>query len=196
MSYLEKLKLGNEKFISKIKTESDFKEQFERLARAQNPHTIVITCSDSRVVPEYIFQCEIGELFVVRTAGGVLDSVALATVEFAVSAFDVKQIVVLGHTNCGAIAQAIKHLDEKENENPLLQKLIPIVTNVYRDITDEKDLLNRSVIENVKEQIRILENSELIANKVKNKEVSIIPAVYNLETGRVEFLNIENGRNI
>ncbi|MFN3270811.1 MAG: carbonic anhydrase, partial [Candidatus Kapaibacteriota bacterium] len=104
--------------------------------------------------------------------------------------------VVLGHTNCGAIAQAIKHLDEKENENPLLQKLIPIVTNVYRDITDEKDLLNRSVIENVKEQIRILENSELIANKVKNKEVSIIPAVYNLETGRVEFLNIENGRNI
>lgn len=185
-----KLKDGNNKFVNGKNTVFNLKFQREVTSRGQNPHTVVVTCSDSRVVPEYIFDCGLGELFVVRIAGNVLDRISLETVEFAVASFEIKQIVVMGHTNCGAIMSVIKGISNNEYFGGLFQKLSPIVEESKRRFNSEKEILNHSIVANVLNQVKFLMNSKLISEKFKKNEITILPALYNLETGFVEFLQI------
>jgi len=84
-----KLKIGNERFVLGQTKRFDFLKERDSIAKGQNPQTVVVSCSDSRVVPEYIFDCGLGELFVVRTAGNVICDTVLGTIEFAVSSFDI-----------------------------------------------------------------------------------------------------------
>ena len=107
---LEKLKRGNEIYIKSRKSEGDVSPELRRKTaeEGQHPYAIVIACSDSREIPEAIFSAGIGELFVIRVAGNVLDNHQLGSIEYAVGHLDANVIVVLGHTRCGAVKATIK----------------------------------------------------------------------------------------
>ncbi|MFH1471167.1 MAG: carbonic anhydrase [Candidatus Micrarchaeota archaeon] len=176
MSFKELLK-RNEEFVKNMD-----KKRMEELADGQKPHAIVLTCSDSRVVPEFIFNCGLGELFVVRVAGNVAcDCDSLASIEYAAEHLNVKTLVVLGHTKCGAVCAACKGGGEG-NIKGLLCEINPAVEKAG----GQED---KAVEENVKLQIRnMLERSEPISNLVKNGELEIIGALYDITTGKVRAL--------
>ena len=108
---LEKLKEGNRKYITSEFNSSDISQskRADALANGQSPYAIIITCSDSRVIPENIFMTGIGELFVIRIAGNVIDEHQLGSIEYAASHLGAPLIVVMGHTHCGAVDAAINH---------------------------------------------------------------------------------------
>ena len=113
------IKKGNQEFLNILENNKQLKDRRDELVKGQHPDTLVITCSDSRVVPEYIFNASLGELFVIRTAGNVINAGELATVEYATEHLKVKNIIVLGHTHCGAIHASIHN------------ECLPSITAIY-----------------------------------------------------------------
>lgn len=184
-----KLKEGNRKFANGEMFSLDLKSQIEMTSRNKNPHTVVVTCSDSRVVPGYIFTCGLGELFVVRIAGNVLDRISLETIEFAVSSFEIKHIVIIGHTNCGAITAVINENSNETRFEGLFQNIKQIVEEAKSRFKVENDILIIMIKANVLFQVKLLMGSEIISEKVRLNKITIIPALYNLETDFVEFFN-------
>ena len=125
------IKENNKQFLEKIDNNPELKNKRDELVKGQHPHTLVITCSDSRVVPEFIFNCSLGELFVIRTAGNVVNEGELATVEYAIEHLKIKHIIVLGHTHCGAIHAAINN-EQGKYLDPILNRIrknIAIIPN-------------------------------------------------------------------
>ena len=136
---------GNKEFLNKLEKDEALRNRRDELVKGQHPETLVITCSDSRVIPELIFNSSLGDLFVIRTAGNVINEGELATIEYAIAHLHIKYIVVLGHTSCGAIHAAI----HKEKG----QYLDPILSRIQLAIKDECDEYKASEI-NAKEQLK------------------------------------------
>ena len=125
------IKKGNQEFLKILENNKQLKDRRDELVKEQHTDTLVITCSDSRAVPEYIFNASLGELFVIRTAGNVINEGELATVEYAIEHLKVKRIIVLGHTHCGAIHAAIND-EHGMYLDPILNRIktnISIITN-------------------------------------------------------------------
>jgi carbonic anhydrase len=162
------------------------RERRLEIASVQRPFAAVLGCSDSRVPPEIVFDQGLGDLFVVRTAGHVVDHVVLASLEYAVEHLKVPLIVVLGHTRCGAVEAAIEGGEHPGHLGRLVEAIRPAVEAAE----DERaHLLDRAVRENVIRVVAELEASRpVLAYLVQEETVSIVGAVYALETGRVEFL--------
>ena len=161
---------GNKDFINKINNDTSLKERRDELVKGQHPETLVITCSDSRVVPEMIFNCSLGDIFVIRTAGNVINEGELATVEYAIEHLKVKRIVVLGHTHCGAVHASI----HKEKG----QYLDPILKRIQYNIGDICDELEASRINAFKEATYIKE-------KFPEYQGIIEAKIYDIETSKV-----------
>ena len=161
---------GNEEFIARLNNEKELKERRDELVKGQHPETLVITCSDSRVVPEIIFNCSLGDIFVIRTAGNVINEGELATVEYAIAHLKVKRIIVLGHTHCGAVHAALK--------NEQGQYLDPILKRIRRNIGDISDELEASKINAIKEV-------NFIKEKFPHYEGTIESKIYDIETSLV-----------
>ncbi len=165
-------------------------ERRRELAKGQHPQAIVLSCSDSRVPPEYVFDQQLGQVFVVRTAGNVADGVALGSIEYAVEHLGIPIIVVLGHRSCGAVTAALeahrKHLHPHGNVAEILKLVMPAVLQAER--AKAPDLLNASIDANVALEARALvKRSPILAERVKSGKLKIIRAVYDLETGKVDF---------
>ncbi|MBQ0078422.1 MAG: carbonic anhydrase [Eubacterium sp.] len=176
-----KLKEGNEKFVKCEQGIGDVSMLIrKRTADAgQHPYAIIITCSDSRVIPESIFNAGIGDLFVIRVAGNVMDNHQLGSVEYAAEHLDAKLIVVLGHTMCGAVDAAMNHDPEG---------YIKFITDeISKAIGDEKDEATACCL-NVKHSIEIIESSFEIRQEEAEHGLKVVGALYHLEDGRVEFL--------
>ena len=161
---------GNKDFINKINNDSNLKNKRDELIKGQHPEVLVITCSDSRVVPEFIFNASLGDIFVIRTAGNVINEGELATVEYAIEHLKVKRIIVLGHTHCGAIHATIK--GEKG------RYLDPILKRIQYNIGDICDELEASKINAIKEAAYIKERfpeyQGIIESKIYDIETSIV----------------------
>ncbi len=160
------------------------------LASGQKPNAIVLSCSDSRIPPELVFDQGLGELFVIRTAGAVADGVEIASIEYAVAVLDCKLIVVLGHSHCGAIGAAIKTPAGQSAGSPHLDRLIdiirPNIENVKIDKNDKTYVL--PVKANVSGVAKYLEGqSNIIGNGVRSKELLVSRGIYHLSTGKVGF---------
>ena len=167
-------------------------ERRRELARGQHPQAVVLSCSDSRVPPEYVFDQQLGQVFVVRTAGNVADGVALGSIEYAVEHLGIPIIVVLGHRSCGAVTAAVeahrRHAHPHGNIAEVLKLVMPAVVQAER--AGAPDLLDASIDANVTLEAKALvRRSPLIAGRVKAGKVRIITAVYDLESGKVEFRN-------
>jgi len=161
---------GNKNFINKINNDINLKELRDNLVKGQHPEVLVITCSDSRVVPEFIFNASLGDIFVIRTAGNVINEGELATVEYAIEHLKVKRIIVLGHTHCGAIHASI-HKEKGRYLDPILKR-------IQYNIGDICDELEASRINAIKEASYIKEKfpqyEGIVESKIYDIESSIV----------------------
>ncbi len=183
---LDRLTSGNERFVAdKLNNKFEDSKRREELISGQNPFAIILSCADSRVVPEILFDTGLGELFTIRVAGNVANKSSIASIEYAVANLNTKVIVVLGHQNCGVIKAAIQGGDNGENLNHLLHHIKPAIQEA-----GSRASVNEVVEINAKLTAGALkENSEIIRNAVDNSELMIISAYYKLESGRVLFNN-------
>lgn len=182
---LNRLKAGNERFTAD-KLEGKLKDATRRseLTSGQQPHTIVLSCADSRVVPEHAFDAGLGELFVLRVAGNVANTSTIASIEYAVAHCGSKLIVVLGHQSCGAVTAAIGGGDNGHNLNHLLAHIAPAIA-----ASAEGASVNDVVKINAEKTAQELSSrSSIIGNAVASGDVKIVPAYYNLDSGKVDFL--------
>lgn len=180
MEEIKRILEGNMRYLKNIPKEKDLKKQREKTKNIQKPFAVVLGCSDSRVPPEIIFDCGIGELFVIRNAGNIATSDAIASIEYAVNNLGVKLVIVLGHTDCNALKIA---QEETKKINGNLGKLIK---NIKKEI---KCSNNRDIVkENIYTQIRKIKRKCYNFNKKMEEGVKIIGAIYNLEDGKVEIL--------
>ena len=122
MDIIKRLIDGNLKFCQGIAENLEKKQCFSELVKGQHPFAIIITCSDSRVVPEHIFDCREGELFVIRSAGNVINEGELASIEYGIEHLHIPFVLVLGHTHCGAVHAAIHH-EEGKYLSPVLSRI-------------------------------------------------------------------------
>lgn len=181
---IKRLKDGNDRF-QEDKLEGQLKDSSRRndLVSGQQPYAIVLSCADSRVVPELAFDAGLGELFIIRVAGNVANTSSVASIEYAVAHLGTKVIVVLGHQSCGAVTAAVNGGDNGYNLNHLLSHIQPALA-VAGDgsITDVIKKNAELTVEELKNR------SAIIQNAVENEGLEILPAYYNLDSGKVEFL--------
>ena len=176
---IQKLKEGNKLYVSTDTFQSDISSRLiEHFAQnGQKPYAIIICCSDSRVIPERIFHAAIGDLFTIRVAGNVIDDHQLGSIEYAAGHLGTKLVVVLGHTQCGAVHAAIDH-------DP--SGFIKFITDeIKQAIGREKDDYTASLL-NVRQSVRIIESS-LEIQKDEANGLRVIGAMYKIEDGMVEF---------
>jgi carbonic anhydrase len=180
------LMAGNRRFQSGNPAPRDFVERRAELAKEQKPQVIVLACSDSRVCPSLIFDKNLGDLFVIRTAGNVADRVALGSIEFATEYLDSKVLVVLGHENCGAVAAAAsgKKLPSSKLKS-IVSRIRPALDSVEGQAEGD-DFLRLAEQANVHQSAAdILCNSALLQQQVESGKLTVIKALYRLRSGQV-----------
>ena len=178
---VEKLKEGNEKYLQTLTGMGDVSKEsrMRTYLHGQHPYAIVVTCSDSRVIPESIFSAGIGDLFVIRLAGNVIDDHQLGSIEYAAGHLGCHLIVVLGHTHCGAVDAAM-------NSDP--KGYINFITDeIKRAIGDEKNE-RKACEKNVWQSIQMIEHSLEIHHIEDEIGLRVVGAMYDIETGKVEFI--------
>lgn len=182
---LERLKEGNRRFVGD-QLEHKLSDQSRRneLVGGQQPYAIVLSCADSRVVPEHAFDTGLGEIFTVRVAGNVANTSSLASIEYAVAHLGSKVIVVLGHQSCGAVGAALAGGDNGYNLNHLLSHIAPSIA-ASGEGAEVNDVVKKNAQLNAEE---LVNRSSIVSNAVNEGKVQIVPAYYNLDTGKVDFL--------
>ena len=172
---------GNRLYLDAASSGADISpaKRKETAENGQYPYAIVVTCSDSRVIPESIFSAGIGELFVIRVAGNVLDDHQLGSIEYAADHLGTKLIVLLGHTKCGAVGAAIEGHTGGFIES--------ILKDIQLAIGDEKDDFKASCL-NVKHGVETIRHELEIHPIHDPKGVEVAGAIYHIEDGRVEFI--------
>jgi carbonic anhydrase len=184
---LQKLKDGNSHFVKMQLTHPNVsKERLAELEEGQNPFVAILSCSDSRVPPEIIFDQGLGDLFVVRNAGNVPGDQAIGSIEYAVAHAGVKLVVVLGHEKCGAVKAA----GGEENGGKYIESLTSFIKpSVVKAKTQSGCLFDNAAKNNAIATAKALVDADpVIAEYVKHHGVKVIPAYYSLHTGKVEFL--------
>ncbi len=166
----------------------DMTKRREELTKSQHPFAIVVGCSDSRVPPEIVFDQGLGDLFVVRVAGNVIDDHSLGSVEYAVDHLVVRLVVVLGHQRCGAVKAAKETIAAKTKAPAHIQSLVTAIQPAVEATV--KDDLEATVEANVKNVTQALRSSvPILKPKVDSGELKVVGAYYSLDTGSVAFLD-------
>jgi carbonic anhydrase len=189
---LAALKEGNRKHLrgEAIHHHMTGPERRAALAQEQRPFGVLVGCSDSRVPPEVLFGCGLGDLFIVRNAGNVVDLAAMGSIEYGVVVLGAPLVVVLGHERCGAV-QAAVNVVENDATYPgsigqMIEPIIPAVLRARRE--GEADLLDRSVKQNVLRIVERLRNTEqLLFAPQREGRLKIVGARYDLDDGNVDF---------
>ena len=164
----------------------DMTKRREELAKSQHPFAVVLGCSDSRVPPEIVFDQGLGDLFVLRVAGNVIDDHSLGSIEYAVDHLSVRLIVVLGHQRCGAVKAAKETIAAKGEAPAHIQSLVTAIQPAV-EATVQGDL-ETTVRENVKNVVQALRSSApVLKAKVDSGELKVVGAYYSLDTGSVAF---------
>ena len=177
---------GNQRFIAgKMDHPDQSPDRREHVAKGQHPFASVLSCSDSRVPPEVIFDQGLGDLFVVRVAGNVATPITIQSLDYSVKHLGVRVVMILGHTECGAVKAAILGHDEDGDVGPLLTELRPAVADSKGQPGDP---VANAVRENVKLVMQKLQESPELSEMVKSGELKIIGGVYDLQTGKIEML--------
>ena len=170
---LEKLREGNRKFISSVFNPGDISREIrlETAEHGQHPYAAVVACSDSREIPEDIFSCGIGEIFTIRVAGNVISDSQMGSVEYAIEHLHINLVVVLGHTNCGAVGAAL--------EGHTSGRVGVLTRDIMTAIRNEKDARQASI-----------KNALAQAEKVRKEfpDTLVIAALYEIRTGEILWL--------
>ena len=194
---LERLREGNRRFAAGLRSMEVLATHTRRsdLLAGQRPFAIVLGCSDSRVPAEIVFDQGLGDLFVIRVAGNVVAPSQVGSVEFAATQYETRLVVVLGHSQCGAIAATLKELSQpsatrSRNLRSIVNRIRPSVEALLAtDLKNDPDALVREAVKaNVRASVDHLRHgSEILEDLVAGSGVRIVGAEYSLETGLVEF---------
>ncbi len=184
-----RLLAGNVRFVGGKPLPKDYLAERPTLVAGQHPYAIVLACADSRLSPEILFDESLGKLFVVRTAGHVVDPVALGSIEYAAEHLHVNLLFVLGHESCDTVKATIGGGDAPPNIKALLRRIRPAVEKAHAQDLAEKDLLNAAIKENVRYQMQqALFESDVLSEAVLEKKLMMAGGVYNLLSGKVDLV--------
>lgn len=188
---LDQLMQGNARYAANEPNERDYSAARAALAEAQFPIAAVVGCSESRVVPDLVFDQSPGSLFVVRLAGNIVDDDAFASLEYAVKFLGAPLIMVLGHSNCGAVAAAIKVVKERVELPGHLPELIKAIEPavIAAHGRHPGDLLAAAIEENVRLSVkRLIADAPIISEALTAKTVAISGGVYDIASGKVRLI--------
>ena len=189
---LELLIKGNQRFIKNEQQVKNLSEMREALIDNQQPFAAILGCSDSRTAPETIFDQTLGDIFSVRLAGNVACRKAIGSLEYSCKYLGSKIIVVMGHSNCGAVKAACDNFEEG-NITEIIKLLQPAVSEETTTLGPERNAKNSEFVSNVcflnvKKQIQsIINQSDILKDLLQNNQIGIIGAIYNFASGQVEF---------
>ncbi len=156
------------------------------VSKAQHPFATILSCSDSRVPPEIVFDVGLGDLFTTRVAGNVVDAAVLGTVEYGAEHLNVPLVVVLGHTGCGAVKATLESDEPRTHIETLIKDIRPAVNEARHE---GGDVYDNAVRDNVYRSVRQLREAKPIMNVLcRDRKIQVVGAVYHLDTGVVEFL--------
>ena len=178
---LARLKAGNERYLRARTSTSDISPELraQTAAEGQHPYAIVLACSDSRVIPEAIFSADIGDLFVIRVAGNIVDNHQMGSIEYADEHLGCHLVVVLGHTGCGAVEAAIHH--------ELTGNVKFIGDEIAQAIGGEKDE-DAATLKNIEHSVQKIKDRRDVLMEGEEFDLRIVGALYHTDTGLVEFL--------
>lgn len=196
---LQLLKDGNTRFVNNLKINRNLLSQMNETKDGQWPFAVVLSCMDSRTSVELIFDQGLGDVFSVRIAGNIISEFVLGSIEYAIAAAGAKLIVVLGHTGCGAVKGACDTVANGEGEgghlDKLLHKIHPAV-EMEKSFTENRDSSNIDFVNTVADinvqnsVMEILSRSKVARKMVSEGSVDIVPAMYNVGTGEVNFSKV------
>lgn len=187
---LKRLMAGNERYVSGNSETHDFKDEREALVSGQNPFVAVLSCSDSRIAPEYAFDTARGDLFAVRLAGNFVTDEGLASLEYGVAVLGAPLILVLGHEHCGAIEAGVKAV----KDHTVFPGKIPALTDALKSAIEQAsshpgDLVENATVQNIKNSIeRLKQATPLLSDALSKGQLKIVGGIYRLATGKVELV--------
>lgn len=198
---LSRLKAGNQRFVKGDFADGPSCMQTARheLIQAQEPFAIILGCSDSRVPAELVFDQGLGDLFVIRVAGNIVAPSQIGSVEFAAEQFGTRLVVVMGHTHCGAVQATLQQLGQPaENQSPNLRAIVELIRPAVEPLitsspdADPGHLEASAVRANIRASAeRLRHGSEILERLTRDSGLLIVSAEYSLQTGVVEFLDVE-----
>jgi carbonic anhydrase len=198
---LERLRAGNRRFVASIQGHESSPDPGRRpeLAQDQTPFAIVLGCSDARVPAEIVFDQGLGDLFVIRVAGNIVAPSQVGSVEFAASRFDTRLVVVLGHSQCGAIVATLEELqrpaeNQSRNLRAIVDRVRPSVEPLLKtELRHDLDALVKNAVRaNVRVSVNHLRHgSEILEQLIRDEGLMVVGAEYFLETGVVEFFDVQ-----
>ncbi len=188
---LLKLKEGNFRFINDMPINKDFLSRINETKEGQTPYAAILSCMDSRVSVELVFDQGVGDVFSIRIAGNVVTDGILGSLEYSTAVAGAKLILVMGHTNCGAIKGACDNV-QMGHLTSLLQHIKPAIAQEEQTKSDRSsqnpEFVHTVTLLNVDHSVQqILERSTIIKQLVDNGTVAVVPAIYNVATGKVSF---------
>jgi len=178
---------GNARYVVHKETHPDSSlERRHELVKGQHPYAIIVGCADSRVPPEMVFDAGLGDLFVIREAGNVMDNVVLGSVEYAVEHLGVKLVMVLGHESCGAITAAVNHTREAHITS-IMKAIQPAVSASKRL---PGDAVHNCVLANARHVANQIRHAKPILSKANDHgDIKVVAAIYDIESGKVVLLD-------
>jgi carbonic anhydrase len=180
---LQKLIEGNKRFtLSKQSHPNQNKERRQELAKGQKPFAVIVGCSDSRIPPEIIFDQGLGDLFVIRVAGNIIDDVAMGSIEYAVDHLGTRLIVVLGHSKCGAVTATVQGGAVRGHIGSIVQAIKPAI-DAAKD--QPGDLTDNTIKANARLVASQIQSSQPILSELA---ITVVSAYYNVESGEVHIL--------
>jgi len=176
---------GNKRFTANVKADRNLQTQVSETSTGQYPFAVVLSCIDSRVPVELVFDQGIGDVFSTRVAGNIINEDVLGSMEYSCKVAGSKLVVVMGHSKCGAVTAACKHV-ELGNITALLDKIQPAVEAIDEEMSDAK--VEKVAAMNVQLSIeRIRKESSILAELEAEGKIEIVGAMYNVSTGKVDF---------
>lgn len=191
----ELLQEGNKRFINNLNRDHDHLELINQTREGQFPFAVILSCMDSRTSVELIFDQGLGDLFSIRVAGNIVNNDILASIEYAVKYVGSKVLMVLGHTECGAIKSAKQGVADGHITS-LLQRIQPSISKslLYDDSYLFSDKVAYANVENSMEEI--LNQSDIIKDMFKKGEIGLVGGVYNVDNGKVDFFKNLTGKKV
>jgi carbonic anhydrase len=196
---LARLRDGNRRFAADVRSHEALPSRARRieLAAGQEPFAVILGCSDSRVPVEIVFDQGLGDLFVIRVAGNIVAPSLIGSVEFATEQFGTRLVVVLGHSNCGAVEATLNQLQRpRENQSRNLRAIVDLVRPSVENLLatelrhDRPALVHEAVRANIRASVRHLRHgSQIIESLIQDDGLMIVGAEYSLDTGEVDFFD-------
>jgi carbonic anhydrase len=192
-----RLREGNERFSKNVRSVESLTSHAKResLVGGQSPFAIILSCSDSRVPSEIVFDCGLGDLFVVRVAGNVVAPSIVGSVEFAAEAFGTELVIVMGHTACGAVTATLDAIDNREkprsqNLRDIVGRIEPSVVELTKHGMPRAEIMEAAIRANVRASANHLRHgSALLEKRIADGKLLVFGAEYSLETGVVDFFD-------